>query len=161
MKTASMVMGIIGGSLALLIALFLILGGAAFLNRSLWEFDSGYDDWEWNTREAMDAGRNVGGGLFITFGVLSAIGGAMGLIAGIIVKKSNVAAGVLMIISAVICLIVFFNFVSMILFILGAVFAFVKEKPQYAAQPYPPQPYPPYPPYPPAPPQQPQDAPKE
>ncbi len=157
MKTASMVMGIIGGSIALIVALVMIVTGVAFYSISDYSHSEWNSEWNFEYSDSLDdydiqinPGRVTGfvGGGIIFFAVLSLFAGVLGLVGGIIAKKRNVAAGVLMIIAAPLSLFGYFNVVSMILFILGAVFAFVKEKPQYAAQLYPP-----YPPYPPAPPQ--------
>lgn len=155
MKTASMVLAITAGALAVIFALIIIISGTAFFDRSQ-EDDSDNSVWRWVPRTASEIGRNIGGTIFITLGALGAAGGIMGFIGGMIVRKKSTAAGVLMVVAAVFCLFEFFNFVSTILFILGAVFAFVKRKPKHAAVPYPQ-----YPLYSPAPPQQPQDAPKE
>ena len=59
----------------------------------------------------------------------------MGLVAGIIVKKKNVAAGVLMFIAAALTFLECINIVSMILFIISGVFALVNDYQQQAALP--------------------------
>ncbi len=163
MKTASMVMGIIGGSIALIVALVMIVAGAAFYSIT----DYSLSDWsnQWNFEYSDSLGgydfqlnpsslTGFAGGAIIFFAILSLFAGVLGLVGGIIAKKRNVAAGVLMIIAAPLSLFGYFNLLSMILFILGAVFAFVKEKPQYVPAPY--QQYPQYPQYPQAQPQYPQ-----
>jgi hypothetical protein len=128
MKTASMVLGIVGGALSLLGAVYLAVFGTMIFS----------------TLENMTGSLNVGERVFdivkTIYTIMSipmGIGGILGLIGGIIVKKKNTAGGVLMIIGTVLTF-------SMLM-LLGAIFAFVKEKqpvyPQYA-------PYPPYPQYP-------------
>jgi len=138
MKNTSMVLGIIGGGIAILFGLFLMFGGMMYLNTSTWQ----------NIYNASEGLRNsiseseyiqlatTGGAVFLGFGIASVIAGALGLIGGIIVKKNNVAAGVIMLIAAGLSVLVFFNVVSMILFILGGIFA-LKKEPQNVMQPYP------------------------
>lgn len=174
MRTAGMVMGIVGGAIALVVAVFLILGSVAVTNLAPWnntyEYNYDYDDdfsnWDddnefssWDDdfkqdliSETQDVAKNVAGTMFLVPGIIAAVAGIMGLVGGIIVKRKNVATGVLMIIAAVLSLFSFFNIVSMVLFILGGVFALMRERqnPVYAP-PYPMPPYYPYPqqPYPP------------
>ncbi len=202
LKTASMVLGIIGGVFALLLAAGLIIGGIACfsvdswsdliesgnfswyyswngntwdseewkyeLDSDDWGIDSDDDSWhvEWDEDEfpADEVASAVVAGvatLLIVTGSFALISGVLGLIGGCIVKNKNSAAGVMMIIAAALSLFAMFNIISMILFIIGGVFAFKKDTPKPAI-PYPP--YPPYPPqqpyygnaqYPPYPPQQP------
>ena len=96
----------------------------------------------------------MAGGVFLGFGIAAVAAGVLGLVGGIIVKKKNVAAGVMMIIASIISLFTFFNVASMTLFIIGAVMALKREPqpvmvpyPAYPPQyyPYPPQQYSPYP----------------
>jgi amino acid transporter len=176
-----MVMGIVGGAIALIVAVLLFLGSVAVTNLAPWNntyeynYDYDYDDdfshWDddnefssWDDDfkqdlmfESQDVAKNVAGTMFLVPGIIAAVAGIMGLVGGIIVKKKNVAAGVLMIIAAVLSLFSFFNIVSMVLFILGGVFALMRERQNpvyappyptppyypYAQQPYPQQPYPP------------------
>jgi hypothetical protein len=101
---------------------------------------------------------SMGGGIVLGAGVLAAVAGILGLVGGCIVRKKSTAAGVLMIVAGALCLVAFFNFVSMVLLVLGGIFALIKERPRPTAQYHPAQPYnqyAPYPPYPPYPPQQP------
>lgn len=153
MKTASMVLGIVGGALAILSGIMLILVGAYFIDGSL--FFGGFD-----YNDSFDGFYNsftsIMFTVYLVLGILSIVAGALGLTGGIIVKKKNVTAGILLIISAVLTF--------SIPLILAAIFALVKEKestpaygyaPQYPASYYPPQ-YAPYPSqYPSYPPQQP------
>lgn len=66
---------------------------------------------------------------FYIAGIVSIIGGILGIIGGIIVRKKNVTAGVLLIIAAVASCLTIIGFVSAILLVLAAVFAFIPEKP--------------------------------
>lgn len=156
MRTTSRVLGIIGAAISILFGLFLILGGAAFMNSSIWE--SAY-----NSSDALNdimtqsdyVEQNVTAGMvFLSFGMGSVAAGILGLVGGLIVTRKNMAAGVMMIIAAVLSLFTFFNLVSMTLFIIGSVMA-LKREPQFVMPPY--YVYPPYPQYPqyPYPPQQP------
>lgn len=145
MKNTSMVLGIIGGAISILFGLLLVQGGTMFMNTSIWEN-------AYNTSEALSDvmpesqyinQTTTAGAVFLGFGIGSVVAGALGLIGGIIVKKKNVASGVMMIIAAVLSLFAFFNLVSMTLFILGGIFA-LKKEPQNVMQQYP-LPYPQYP----------------
>jgi Protein of unknown function (DUF4064) len=138
MKNASMVLGIIGGAIAIVYGLFLVLGGAVFMNTSMWENN-------YNTSKSMSdvvpesqyiQETTTAGIVFLSFGIGSAIAGALGLIGGIIVKKKNVASAVMMIIAGGLSFLAFYNVLSMILLILGGIFALMKE-PQNVMQPYP------------------------
>ncbi len=183
MRTASMVMGIVGGAIALLFALLVIFGGLTFMNFGIWDGSYNYDydyDYDFDSdfnfdsldnlddirfddldieyeldndfyNDADDLGRAIAGTVFLVFGICTAIAGVLGLVGGLIVKKKNVAAGVLMIIAAVLS---FFNIISMVLFVLGGVFALMRDRskqqqgylppyPMPPNYPYPPQPYPP------------------
>lgn len=138
MRNASMVLGIIGGVISVLLGLFLILTGATFfMKTSLWEPINNPTEL---TRDFLPDSRLISfsATLFIIFGVLSFIAAALGLIGGIIVKKKNVASGVMMIVAAVLSIFAYFNLISMTLFIIGAVFA-LKKEPQNVMPSYPPQ----------------------
>ena len=178
MKTASMVLGIVSGVIAIIFGLALILGSVILMNMGNWdevaeEWNSTYVDgqdwqeaiddfigeWEnsdnggWRFRFNIPRGMLPGqiiywafstGGIIVLFGgIVSTIGGIVGLIGGCIVKRKNVAAGVMMIVAAVLCFIGLFNVVSMLMFVLGGIFALVRERPKSAAA-FPPSP-PPYP----------------
>ena len=140
MRTASMILGIIGGTLTMLWGLINVLITGVLLS------------------ELFPTAVTVLLGTVL--GILGA--GVPGLVGGIIVKRKNVAAGVLMIVSAALSIFAYFNFISIILFVLGAIFALIKEQPvnpypAYFQPPYPYYQYPQYPQYPqqPYPPQQP------
>lgn len=120
MKTASMVLGIVGGIIVMIWGLFNI----SSLLPVLLSFDI----------SAVD--------LLLGKGLCIVGAGILGLIGGIIVRNKNVAAGVIMIIAAVLSIFAYFNLIAIILFILGAIFAFMREKP---VNPYPPYFQPTYP----------------
>ncbi len=195
MRTASLVLGIVGGIIAILYGLILILGGSILMSSNLWE--NAYDEWSssgnwsgsldswdtngdwgdggWEYHYHVDMPEDVpewvftdvipmGGGIVIGGGILAAVAGIVGIIGGSMAKKRNVAAGIMMIVAGALCMVAFFNFVSLVMLVLGGIFALIKEKQKPAAQ-YPPAPsypygqYPPYPPY--QQPYQPQQAPPE
>ena len=176
MRTAGMIMGIVGGAIALLFAILIIFGGLTFMNLGIWDgsYDYDYDfdtdlnldsldnldDLDFNVdfddyasdsiayRDAEEMGLAFAGTFVLVFGILTGIAGVLGLVGGLIVKKKNVAAGVMMIIAAVLS---FFNIISMALFILGAVFSLMRDRskqgyvppyPMPPSYPYPPQAYP-------------------
>ena len=161
MRNTSRVLAIIGAAISLLFGMFMCFAGFTFLNDSLWE--NAYDSSPHIDSEIAMEGNHTAGGVFISFGVAAIVAGVLGLVSGIIVKRKNMASGVMLIIAAVICLFTFFNFASMTLFIIGAVMAMKREPqpvmvpysaypPQYYPYPpqqyspqYPPQQYPPYP----------------
>ncbi|MEL7602010.1 MAG: DUF4064 domain-containing protein [Bacillota bacterium] len=151
MRKASRVLGIVGGSLclgtALLLGLLLL-----FVASIPGEFFEYYDDTLQSmsyTRE-MSAYAAIDPEVEIVFNTLLpalislVVAGALGITAGVLVYKKNIAAGVMFIVAAGAG---YFNFICMVCLILAAIFAFVKPKPKPAYYPY--YPYPPYPYYPP------------
>lgn len=154
MKTASMILGIVGGAMACLTGVTFILLGCAW-GSTLWGLMP--------SDFPADAIFNTLFTTYLVFGILALAAGGVGLTGGLLIKQKEKTAGVLLIIGAALSF--------SIPLILAAIFAFVKEKaptpaygcplpypyppyPPYAPQ-YPPYPYAPYPPqYPPYPPQQ-------
>jgi len=121
MKKAAMVLGIVGGSLAILIALVYLLIGiisaATFTALSGVEgFDryGGYQAGDFATYLPLFAGV-----------ILGFLGGGLGLAGGILVPKRNVMAGVFMLVGSVVTALYCITF---ILLVLGGIFALVKEK---------------------------------
>jgi len=148
MRTASMVLGIVGGAMALLGGIMLILLAGFFGNGFFSQLDMP-SSFPSATFEAMFFR------MYTILGIFALAGGAVGLTGGIIVKRKNIAGGVLCIIGAALTF--------SIPLILAAIFAFVKEKPKAPQMAYPPM-YPSYvppyaPPYAPYPPQTPPQAP--
>ncbi len=139
MRKASMVLGLIGGILAILIALLLFAGGA-FISQmapSLMEseFNSEYAELsseypELNGANAdidMDTAVNMVGYVFAGIGGLILVAGILGVVGAVVVKKSNVLAGVLMILGGILALISIYGFISFILLLLGGIFALVRD----------------------------------
>ena len=158
MRTASLVLGIVGGALALIWVLFF-----TFIFVSIDSIQSDFDYEDSYTYDDADSMLSQENGVFlaqrqsmftdpafaplIAIGVAGLIGGGLGIAGGIIVRKRNVAAGVMLIVAALLCVMAFF--ISTICLILAAIFAFIKEKPKPVYPPYgyyPPPPYY-YPPY--------------
>jgi hypothetical protein len=165
MKTASMVLGIVGG--ALLIIYMLFSAFIMFSITSIFEDEYYYedDDYENMLSREIDGHEDAESLSVISdpafaplffLGITGLISGGLGITGGILVRSRNTAAGILLIVAAVTSL---SFFLSTICFILAAIFAFVREKPKpayppYGYYPYPyPYYYPPYgaPSYPPAP----------
>lgn len=119
MKTASMVLGIVGGALRLIGAFILVLIANVMLPALTATSHI-------QNTEAFSLIRTIYDFIAIPIG----LGGILGLIGGLVVKKNNTAGGVLMIIGTVLGL--------DILLLLGGIFAFIQEKqpePPYAAYP--------------------------
>ena len=133
MKTASMVLGIVGGAISLILALSLIISAIALFSVDPFLQDySSTDPWDTEFSFSSDfefsgfpdsfSGRDIAssvtagmGGLIIVLAVSAFIAGVLGLVGGIIVKKHGTPSGVMMIIAAALSLISFFNIISMTL----------------------------------------------
>jgi hypothetical protein len=122
-----MVLGIIGGALSLLGALSSIVVG--FVLNS----DTGFFSNVFNRVYSgfFNITAEVWGIVMVVIGILQIVCAVLGLVGGLTVYKKNVTAGVLMIVSAGISLLIT-GWLSMILFTLGGIFALVKEKPPVA-----------------------------
>jgi hypothetical protein len=164
MRTASMVLGIVGGILAIILGIVaLVIAGTADIfiledsygnymddfNDALekfsdgnYDFDFEYDfnySYEWDV--ATQAARGYVTYLYIA-GSLGMIGGILGIIGGAIVKKKNVLAGVFMIIACVLSSLSVWGLFGSVPLLVGGILALIKDKrAQYAAAGYP---YPPY-----------------
>ncbi len=146
MRKASRVLGIVGGSLSLGMALLIGLIMLGIASLSSLEF---YDDSLYNMNFAQMAFSNTATDpaiqealkVLLLSLICSVVSGALGITAGVMVYKKRIAAGVMLIVAAgASC---YFNFVAMICLLLAAIFAFVKEKPK-PVYPYYPYPYYPY-----------------
>lgn len=145
MRTASRVLGIVGGCLAIVFSLFIIFAGVMFIavipiiENS--EFDSSiqpdndFDDGFNFNNEEVDESTRFGGMIFLGLGSLIFTSGVLGLVGGILVKKRNVLSGIFMLIGGGICLIIIWAFLLGILLLLGGIFALVNESKTPATQP--------------------------
>ncbi len=137
MRKASMILGIIGGVAAILVGLLAISGGVFFNNaypEIMDEIESeGAYPVELEQAAGFEAGTKLAGQLFMGIGYVILAAGVMGLIGGIVVNKNNIIAGVLMLISSVVTFFTVWAILSFILFLLGGIFALIKD--DSAAQP--------------------------
>lgn len=137
MRTASMVLGIVGGCIALIIALFVIFGGIVFVTfipnfeysefYSEFESDNDFHD-DFNFNEEMQESSRFGGMIFLIMGSVFFVCGVLGIIGGILVKKKNILSGIFMIISAAVFFFTFWGIIAAILLLLGGIFALVNER---------------------------------
>jgi len=141
MRKASMILGIIGGVIAILVSLFAILGGMAVrtvmpemmeqmpeIMEEL-ETQDGYtvDMSDMPNSEEFETASNFAGGIFTGLGVVILIVGILGIVGGAIVKKNNVVAGVLMLIACVISIFTVWGLFAFLPLLLGGIFALVKD----------------------------------
>lgn len=136
MRTASRVLGIVGGCIALLIALFAIFGGVVFMaiipnfenvfESEDFDFDNDFDDSIFNQDEMEQASRQ-GGMMFLAVGSVIFICGVLGIVGGILVKKHNILSGIFMLIGGVISFFTVWGIIVAILLILGGIFALINE----------------------------------
>ena len=124
MRNTSKVLGIIGGAIALLLALILIIISVNFRG----------PDTPWLGEDTTAAGEvQIDSGIVgeiacLITGGLAFVAGVLGMVGAFIVNRKNVASGVMMIIAALLSLFSYYNVVSMILFVVGAVFALKRPR---------------------------------
>ena len=154
MKTASLVLGIIGGVLAIIIGIIYIVSGVAAnalvgsvdqLGDTLQAVGDQLEAEGWTSEgdvdlsglDNLDNAYNATVGAALTtvyiFGALGIVGGILGIIGGAKAKKKGVLAGVLLIIAAITGFLVAFGFLASILFIIAAILAFIPDKSAPAA----------------------------
>ncbi|MEX1376508.1 MAG: DUF4064 domain-containing protein [Eubacteriales bacterium] len=152
MRKASMVLGIIGGVLGILAALLSFAMGSLFKSDALTdmmeqsieiaeadpEFAEAYGDmdieYELNSEE-FEMGTKMAGGILNGIGIFMVIASVLGIIGAAIVNKNNIAAGVMMLLAGIGLLFTVWGILSFILFLLGGIFAFVKDNSQPEPQP--------------------------
>lgn len=170
MRTASLVLGIVGGILAIIFGIvslaiagtadYFIPGSYSYyddymdgFNDALEDFGNDYDfdfdfdyDYDYNWDAATQAARGAVTYMYIA-GALGIIGGILGIIGGAIVKKKNVIAGVFMIIGCVLSSLSGWGLFGGIPLLVGGILALIKDKRAqmtaagYAYPPYQPSPY--------------------
>lgn len=141
MRKASKIIGIIGGVLAILTGLFIIGSGVIFKTVMPAMMDTAFEQAEFETVEYADGTEfsvedydkmftqtsSFAINIFLIFGSVIFVSGVVGTIGAAIVNSNNVAAGVMMLISAVACLFTLWGFLSFVLLLLGGIFALVKD----------------------------------
>lgn len=140
MRTASMVLGLVGGCIALILAILFVVGGLMLTSILPDVFDSdlfdeleAYEEFEDAVdmdlaEETMDFAFNIGGSFLWIYAALLVISAVAGIVGGIIVKKKNVAAGVVMLVGGVLTLITIWGILSGLLLIAAGILALVKDK---------------------------------
>ncbi len=141
MKTASMVLGIIGAAFAIIVAIVFLAGGA-FLGAASNVVNNMDEELENAISESVDgldvdvdlsvAADAVSVWAYVWCG-LSVVGAVLGIVGAVNVKKSNIAAGVLMLVAAVPSFFTGLGFIASILFIIGGILALVSGKSAPAA----------------------------
>ena len=134
MLKTSKTLGIIGGGLALLTALTLIVLSVMILySVSYTALEKNYGDrQQWERQypddvhpESIGTGRFVGA-MFIGVAVVLLASGLLGIIGASQANKSRKTAGILMIIGSILSLITVIGFISFVLLVLGGIFALAK-----------------------------------
>ena len=139
MRTASMVLGIVGGVLAIIFAIIVILIGysASYFIDSVDSMDS--DEWhlrfedqdihfetDMNANIPDFASKTVRSIVWIP-AILSFAGAALAIIGAVFVKKKNTMAGVLMIVAAVLSFFTAVGFLASVILVVGGILALVPE----------------------------------
>ena len=149
MKKASKILGIVGGVIAILLALFAFarvryyhVDVPAFIESSSDEeyynetyqetykkmfsdiLGDAYTPRVYTFSEALKMVVNI----FIGIGILISIAGILGIVSGAILEKSNIVAGVLMIIASIISLITVVGIIASPFLLLGGIFALIKDR---------------------------------
>lgn len=122
MKKTSMILGIIGGIIAIIIALFVIGSGIFF--KSLPEIMENAQNLRMASR---GLGLEIAGNWTIIIGVVILLNGVLGIVGGAMVKEHNTAGGIMMLTASFVALITLWSILSFVLFLIAGIFAFVKE----------------------------------
>ena len=142
MRTASTVLSIIGGTLAIIIAVFLFFGGVmlktvapTIKNLDLEGVEycayndsvrSMYFDEE-TTKEFFENVTDRVGFLSIIAGWALFVSATLGIVGGILAKKKNVLAGILMIVGALLSIFTLVGILPGLLLIAGGILAIIKD----------------------------------
>jgi hypothetical protein len=118
MRKTSRILGIVGSSVAVAFGLLFIVMGGVF--SALFQSDLFYNEFGTAMMSTMVT-------IYFVVGALSIVSAIPGFIAVALVTKKNTTAGALNIVAAVLAIP---TTVSMVLFILAAVFAYKQEKPK-------------------------------
>jgi hypothetical protein len=131
MRTASLVLGIVGGVLAVIFALLFMLSGAVVgsmggalteLEGQGWEVESDLGDM------TIDQATGLASSWLYIAGGASIVGAILGIVGGAMAKKKNILAGILLIVAAVPSLFTGLGVIASILFVIGGILAFIPQK---------------------------------
>lgn len=136
MKTASLVLGIIGGVLAVIFAVVFIIGGALVSS-----MESGMDalasqmaaeGWEVtdnsNASNVVSAAAGAAAGTLWLIGIASIVGAVLGIVGGVFARKKNILAGIFMVVAAIPSIFTGLGLIASVLFVVGGILAFIPEK---------------------------------
>ena len=129
MKTASLVLGIIGGVLAVIFAVVFIAGGA--LMGGLTDAITSQveaEGWEVVEGQSASAAVEVAAGTLWLIGIASIVGAVLGIVGGALAKKKGVVAGILMVAAAIPSFFTGLGIIASIMFIIGGILAFIPQK---------------------------------
>lgn len=115
MKTASMVLGIIGGVMTFLFSAFVLLSSFIFN-----QLDNLY---------VLDITMYDPSISLAIVGIVGIIVSALGIVGGALVKKHRITAGIMLSVAAFVSFISIIGIMTGILFTIAAVFAFIQERP--------------------------------
>ncbi len=149
MKTASLVLGIIGAAFAIIAAIVFLAGGAFMgaassvvsnMDEQLGDIIAESSDGDVTVNidlDGLDEVTSVAAGAVSVWAYvwcgLSVVGAVLGIIGAVKVKKNNVTAGVLMLVAAVPSFFTGIGIIASILFIIGGILALVSGKSAPAA----------------------------
>ena len=126
MRKTSMILGIIGGVIAIIIALF-VIGGGIFL-RNVPEIMENAHNLRIAERVASRGmSYDIMGSVTIIVGVVILLNGVLGIVGGSMVREHNTAGGIMMLVAGFVSFITGWAIISFVLFLIGGIFAFVKD----------------------------------
>lgn len=141
MKTASLVLGIIGGVLAIIFAIIFIGSGALVgsMAQGIDELTAQMEEEGWEVVEdesvsvlATDV-TGAAAGTLLFIGIASIIGAAMGIVGGALAKKKSIIAGILMLVAAIPSFFTGLGIIASVLFIIGGIMALIPQKTEQKA----------------------------
>jgi hypothetical protein len=135
MKTVSLVLGIIGGVLAVIFAVMFIAGGALVnsMSEGLDDFTAQMEAEGWEVVEDENASAlmsdvtGTASGILWLTGIASVVGAVLGIVGGALAKKRGLVAGILMLVAAVPSFFTGLGIIASALFIIGGVFAIIPQ----------------------------------
>lgn len=136
MKIASLVLGIIGGVLAIIFAIVFIAGGALMgsLTQGIDKLSAQMEAQGWEVVKDETASTlvsnaaGVAAGTLWLIGIAGIVGAVLGIVGGALAKKQSVIAGILMLVAAIPSFFTGFGVIASVLFIVGGIFAFIPQK---------------------------------